>query len=141
MATANTPVVVVPTLSITGWARTPEDMAYYLFAYLYEADKNQSTIYGKNVCTLAYLNATYGKDIPEFCGQLRTMLETYLGRHFDQVNVDITHDDTAGNTGSLVNVYINSTVYKNGRKYSFGHLVQKNGQVAKLLTLVNGDYI
>ena len=131
----------VPTLSPTGWARTPEDMAYFLFAYLYEADKNQSTIYGKNVSTISDLNAMYGNDIPEFCSKLKEMLSDYLGRHFDQVDIDITHNDNATNETSLVNVVISSSIYHNGRKYSFGHMIEKNGQVARLLTQVNGSYI
>lgn len=131
----------VPTLSITGWAKTPEDMAYFLFAHAYESEKNQTTIYGDNVTNIQWLNERYGKDIPEFCAQLREGLTKYLERHYDSVQVDITHNDNASNPGSLITVTISTIVYKDGRKYSFGHLVEKNGQVAKLLTMINGAYV
>lgn len=133
--------VCVPTLSLTGWAKTPEDMAYFLFAHAYESDKNQTIIYGDNVTSISWLNERYGRDITEFCAQLRSTFTNYLERHYDSVVVDISHNDNPTNTSSLITVTISSVVYKDGRKYSFGHLVEKNGQVAKLLTLVNGNYV
>ncbi len=131
----------VPALSITGWAGSPEDKAYYLFAHFYESEKNQTQVYGKNVTNLQWLCAQFEHDIPEFCGQLRKDLSKYLQRYYDQVEIDTTHNDNKSNPGSIVKVTVSSTVYVDGIKYSFGHLVEKNGKIAKLLTLVNGTYI
>lgn len=131
----------VPALSVTGWASSPEDKAYYLFSHFYESEKNQTLIYGKNVTNLQWLCSQYDHDIPEFCAQLRNALTSYLGRYYDQVEINTAHDDGPNNPGSIVKVTVSSTVYENGIKYSFGHLVEKNGKVAKLLTLVNGEYV
>jgi hypothetical protein len=130
---------VVPTLSPVGWARSPEDKAFFLFSHFYESEKNQTRVYGNNVSNLQWLNAEYGTDIPEFCAQLRKTLTDYLGRHFDSVNVDVTSDMNT-NPGSQINIKVSSSVFENGIKYSFGHLVQQNGKVVKLLTLINGSY-
>lgn len=133
--------VVLPTLSPSGWVKSPEEKAYFAFAHLYEAQKNQSLLYGKNVSNMQWLAAQYGHDIPEFCAQLRLCLEKYLGRYFEAVSVNISHNDTPANPGSKVNVTISSEVWDNGKRYSFGHLVEMNGKIAKLLTLINGEYV
>src|SRR5437763_514978 len=130
---------VVPTLSPVGWARSPEDKAYFLFSHFYESQKNQTRVYGNNVANLQWIVPTYGSDIPEFCAQLRKTLNDYLGRNFDSINVDVT-SNLSSNLGTQVDVTISTSVYQDGIKYSFGHLVQMNGKISKLLTLINGTY-
>lgn len=130
----------LPALSITGWAKAPEEKAYYMFAHFYESQKNQTTIYGTNVTNLQWLVSMYGDDPAEFAGQVRVALTNYLGRYFDQVEVDVTHDSGPQNPGTKVNFTVASNVYENGVRYSFGHLVEQNGKVARLLSLINGDY-
>ncbi len=131
---------VVPTLSPIGWAKSPEDKAYFLFSHFYESMKNQSRTYGNNVSNLQWLVERYGKNVPEFCAQLRNTLDAYLGRHFESVSIDVTSDLNVNSQSGLANVTISSSVYENGIRYSFGHLVQMNGKVTKLLTLINGNY-
>lgn len=131
-----------PSLSLSGWAKSPEDVAYFLFADFYESQKNQTQTYGNNVSNLQWLVAEYGHDIPLFCQKLRETLTNYLNRYYDQVDIETAYESTAQNPGSLVKVTVSSTVYDNGVKYSFGHLVEKNGKVGKLLTLIaDGTYV
>lgn len=130
----------LPALSITGWAKAPEEKAFYLFSHFYESEKNQTTIYGSNVTNLQWLVSMYGHDPYEFCAQLRLALTKYLDRYYDQVEVDVVSDNGPMNPETKVNFTVTSNVYEDGIRYSFGHLVEKNGKIAKLLSLINGTY-
>lgn len=130
----------LPALSITGWAKAPEEKAFYLFSHFYESEKNQTTFYGSNVTNLQWLVSMYGHDPYEFAGQLRLALTNYLARYYDQVEVDVESDVGPQNVGVKVNFTVSSNVYEGGVRYSFGHLVEQNGKIAKLLSLINGTY-
>ena len=134
---------VVPTLSSSGWVSSAQEKADMLFAHFYESDKFQTYLYGDNVSNLQYVIERSGHDMIAVVSSLRATLETYLGRYYDTVNVDISTADTTPDLPSgkiILRVYC--TVTDNGKDYSFGRLIEAmNSKLEKVVKINNSETV
>lgn len=135
--------VAVPTLSSRGWVRAPAEKADYLLAYFFESDHFQTYLYGNTVVSLPYLVEQHGHDPLTFCNQLQQVMQDFLGRHFDSVQVEVTSDDNAAynanpNPASAVTVRIWASVVQDGKEYSVLKLIETaNSKLVKVINLNN----
>lgn len=115
----------VPTLSSSGWVKTPAEKIDFLMTYFVYTIKNQTTVFGSNATSLQACLENAGNDMNAACANVRSALITYLGRYYDSVNVDVTFALTDPTTSaSLTTMSITITVTENGLSYSIEQLLQ-----------------
>jgi hypothetical protein len=128
----------VPTLSSAGWVVTPAQKADYLMAHFYEAMNNQSYIFPGEVSSIQYVIEKNAGDIPATCQAIQQVLEKYLSRYYPNTTVQVSSDDTSGNTSSQVNLTIYISALEAGETYAFTSLIQMaNSKFVKAINLNN----
>lgn len=131
-------IIPVPSLSAAGWITSPAEKADALFAHFYESEKSQTYLYGGNVSNLQWLIEQYGHNVIELAAQIRSTIELYLGRYYDAVNAQVTHNDNEDNPTNSITLSIHCDVTENGKLYSFGKLLNvTNSKIEKIININN----
>jgi len=132
-------VIPVPTLSPVGYARSIEDKADFAMAYLFAADKSQTSLFDRSAVTsIPWILQNKGEDIPGLMIMLRDALYNYLQRYFDSVECSVDSDLLQPATTNQVQVKIDITVTDNGLSYSFGRLLNMTeGRFTSLTKIMN----
>jgi hypothetical protein len=136
MATNVTPV---PSLTVGGWIVTPQQKADLLMAYFYESMNNQTYVFQGQITSIQYLIEQNAGSMPKTCDGIRTALETYLGRYYQSVIVQVTSDDvTSGNQSSEITLTIYISVTEAGQVYGFTQLISMaDSKFLKAVTINN----
>jgi hypothetical protein len=131
-----------PTLTLSGWVTASAEKADYLIAHFFEADAAQSYLYNGNISSLQYIVEQYSNNIVALTQQLRTALEQYLGRYYDNCVVEVTSNDNATNTTGSITLSLYVRVSDDGQTYSFGKLLQiSNNKISKIIDMNNNQSI
>lgn len=126
---------VVPTLSPSGWVRSPSEKLDRIFAYFFEAQYSQSAIYDNAIYSLQYLVEEYGKDEYRLAEQIKNTLLIYLGKYFDSVNLDTRAEKNESNE---ITISIYATVMQNNQEYSVGKMLSVFGnKITKIIAMNN----
>lgn len=112
--------IVVPSLSAKGWVRALPEKCDTLLAHFYASDINQSLLYANNVTNVQGILQRNMHDIDGLCQDMRTMLEGYMSRYFDQATVTVT-DDRATNPSNKITLNIRIEITDDGRYYDAGY--------------------
>lgn len=130
--------IPVPCLSLAGWVSSPSEKADALIAHFYESDKAQTLIFGDHVSNLQYVVEQYGHDIIALQQNLRIVLETYLGRYYDAVNVEIQSNNSMSDPVAKIELRVYADVTDGDQHYSFGKLLMiSNSKIEKIASLNN----
>jgi hypothetical protein len=127
-------VIPVPTLSPEGWVVSLSGKADRLFAHFYVSDKKQSRLYGDNVANIQSIVAEYGHDATEFTQQIRGVLERYLLRYYQAVDITAFNTDGPDNVNSTYDVSVSILITEDGKQFQFSHLINMvDGLFAKIV--------
>lgn len=117
----------VGTLSVRGWAKTPEDMIRELMNHYTEAGASQSVIYRGKIKSLAYTKAMLAQQPDTMADQVKQDLLDLYGQYFDdpQCTVDVTYD-TDSDVRFNLNIQL-SVVYKGVRMDAVNYVETVDG--------------
>jgi hypothetical protein len=133
-------ITPVPTLSLAGWVVTPQQKADYLMAYFYESMNNQTYIFNGQVISIQYLIEQNAGNMAKTCDAVRTALEQYLGRYYQDAIVQVTTDDvTDDNPSSLINMTISMSVVEGGVPYGISQLISLSNSKFMQAVTINND--
>jgi len=124
-------IAAVPTLSTSGWVKTPAEKIDLLITYFVYTIENQTTLYkGASTSFQQILESNMG-NMDSTVAATRSALISYLSRYYASVNVDVSYElSDPTNSLSLATMSIAATVTENDQTYS----------IEKALTLVNGKF-
>ena len=132
--------VPVPSLSLLGWVDAAAQKADLLISHIFEADKSQTYIYGKQVTSLQWIIEEYGSDILTVCRELRSAIESYLNRYYDTALVEVTSNDSPTLNTSSITLNLYCKVTEGGQEYSFGKLLEiTDSKIAKIMNFNNNE--
>lgn len=120
----------VGTLSVRGWAKTPEDMIRELMNHYTEAGASQSVIYRGKIKSLAYTKAMLAQSPDAMAEQVKQDLTDLYGVYFDSVecNVDVTYEADSDVRFNL-NIQL-SVVYNGVRMDAVNYVETVDGESA-----------
>lgn len=122
-------IIPVPTLSPKGMITEIVAKTDTLIAHYFASDAGQSYMSRRTIGSLAPLLQQSGNDIPLLKEKIRNSLESYLGRYYETVVVNVD-DDTSTNLSNRIELKVSCKVTQGGEGYD----------VANLLSLVNGKF-
>jgi hypothetical protein len=116
-------MIYVPTLSEDGWVSDGKSQGAYLFAHLFESNYSQSSIYKGNISSLAYVFAMYPEDPDHTMSLLQNMLQTYYGRYFSDVTVEIKQQPDPNNTAQVAFYVYLAYTDNNGEQQTLANII------------------
>lgn len=129
----------IPTLTPKGFVTSITDKTDTAMLNFYLSQYSQTNMYRGARRPLPYLVQQFGQDAKAFSDALDIELTTYLGRLFEnaEVEVDYTED------GKSINLRLDVIIRDNGREYSLGHEIQTaNSKVIDIIDINNtGSFI
>ncbi len=132
------PSQVLPTMSTDGWVDSPTVKADRLFAHFLVSEYSQTALYAGNVSSLPYL-IQKNKEAPlSTANDIKTTLEVYFSRYYDQVEVECSWIDVEPDGGKAeIQIYA-SLIDSDGISISLGKAVSiVDSKVQKVATLNN----
>lgn len=131
--------VLYPSLSEDGWVNSPEKTADYLLSCFFIAEYSQTYFFKDQVASLPWiLQQTQGK-IMDACIQVRSTLNTYFSRYFNNVVVDVQEEPNPENpTKGQISIYVKFADHQ-GKEYSLGKLLKVSDTIVEsIINLNNG---
>jgi hypothetical protein len=142
VATSNITGTPVPTLSTFGWVTNPAEKADFLLVHFFYSEKNQTSIYGDGVSNLQWILEQNTGNVEGALSQIKSTINTYLGRYYDSVTVDaVTQEVDAEESSSRMEVVLNISVSDGGLDYSLNRLVSILNGRFKAFTTMNNEEI
>ena len=132
------PSQVLPTMSTDGWVDSPTVKADRLFAHFLVSEYSQTALYTGNVSSLAYL-IQKNKEAPmSTANEIKTALNVYFSRYYDQVEVDCNWTDVDPEGGKAeIQIYA-SLIDSDGISISLGRAISiVDSKVQKVAALNN----
>jgi hypothetical protein len=127
----------LPSLSAQGMITEIVKKTDRAIAHFFASDANQDQLFVGNIANFSMLLQQAGNDIPRLKDQLRSTLETYLGRYYDLVIVSVD-DDTDVNPSNRITLKFSAIVTQGGERYDVAHLLSLiNGKFEKITKLNN----
>lgn len=128
---------IIGSLSTEGWLKELAVKADRLLSYFFISEYSQTELYPGQISSLPYLIKQYGSNEEELRTQVSRQLQTYLSRHFEQVDVTAS-TNVISETDYRLELRLNITVYDNNVQYNLGRLVQSvNSKVLSIVTINN----
>lgn len=124
--------VYYPTLSEEAWANTPGKIADMMMSHFLTSNFSQSYIFAGFVSSFPYILATNQGNIPSVITATRIALESFFGRLFNNVNVEVT--DMSDNTSKATIKIAIDFFDSEGTAHSVGELLETSGLVFKRVT-------
>lgn len=129
----------VLSLSTFGVITNVAEKADLLLTHFVYSEKNQTTLYGNNVASLAFILQDNSNSINACCLAIRQTLQVYLGRYFDSVSVDVTYtDENPDKSSTQVRIKLSVTISDNGQEYQLSRLLRTiDGKFKEFVNLNN----
>jgi hypothetical protein len=127
-----------PSLSESGWITDSRQIGDYLFAHFFASNYSQTQIYIGQVSSMAYIIATNADDIDKTVSTLQQQLQTYFGRYFSTVTVEIRYFENPEDANKVdLTIYIGYTDSE-GNEFTIGRLLSElDSQTYKITKLIN----
>jgi hypothetical protein len=132
-------VLLLPTVSESGWIKDPISIFDRLMAYCLVADHSQTLLYKSHITSIPKIIQEEQGNITNLTLKLSDKLTTYLNRYFKTSSVSVT-DVTEDPDDSKVSlgIYVSVTDF-NDKTYTFSKLLMtQNGIVKKIIDINNG---
>lgn len=111
---------VIPQLGPQGYVNSntsPGEVMQLEFAHMWECDFSQSVVFAEKVHSLQYLIHEYSKKPEELMNQMRRMLIDSIGKHFDDIEVDVYKKVNNEDAPDVeYGIIIEMVGYKNGER-------------------------
>lgn len=129
--------IPVPSLSAKGWITSPYEKIDLLLAQFYASDVNQSNLYKGHIANVQGILQKNMHDLDSLKQNMRSALETYLGRYYQLATVIVT-DDTATNPSNNVTLRLSISVVEEGQQRDAAYLASfVDSKFEKILNLNN----
>lgn len=133
-------IIPVPTMSTLGWVTDPASKFDFLLSHFFLSDYNQTYLYKGYVASLPKIIETNGNNIDGAIYDLRSSLNNYLTRYYDQVEVEVVLVTPLKENDPSVELNINIGVTDAGTKNIYGRLLSTvNGKMDKLIKINNNN--
>ncbi len=130
-------IPAVPSLSTDGWVTDIRKKADLVLAHYFASDYSQSNVFLSKITSLAYQVQQAGSNTFELKRLIESDLQQYLGRYFDNVQVDIRIEDEDSSGTNRYNIVFDATVAENGIRYSVGRLIEvQNSKIKRIVKLL-----
>lgn len=127
--------IFYPSLSPDAWITNTSSQVDLMFSHFFASDYSQSYIYESKVSSFAWVLQQAQGDISYTCTLLRSTLQTYFGRFFQTVTVEVKEDETTSNSSAAaINIYVQVTDHT-GAQVTLGKVINNLG--TKLQTIIN----
>jgi hypothetical protein len=130
-------VVPAPVLGPSGYTTGLREKADYLTSWLFTTDGLQSNLYANTIISLPAIIQKFAGDIPRLCIEMRSALEEYYGRYYDQALVNVS-SDSATTEGTKVTLKMGIEVSEQGQNYQIARLINiADSKISKIINLNN----
>jgi hypothetical protein len=107
-------------------------------AYYFSSDFSQSNTFKGYITALAKQIQQHGNDPQDLERFVTDEMQTYFGRYFDTVTVNVTTDLPSPTDPTRLNLTTSVIVTENGQNYSLGRLIETlNGKIARITKINN----
>lgn len=128
---ANRPV---PTLSSIGWKNEIRDKIDTLMSYFFYSDYSQSNVYLGNITSLPKIIEEHGNNELNIKTEMEYKLQTYLGRYFDAVEIDVKVNIPEDSVDNRMEIVCSALVAEKGVKYDISRLLRlKDGKLNEII--------
>jgi len=129
-------VVILPTLSDKHWVVDPVSKADMLFAHFMAGSNTQTYMYTSEVSSLPYLLQKYGHNPNEFATNVKTRLQIYYQRYYDNVDIQVYAKEEVEGTNRY-SIHLDMIVSDDGGKeIQLGRILTINdGKMQKVVKL------
>lgn len=130
---------VVPSLT-SGWVGAASEKIDLLISAWLTSDYSQSVVFHGKIMSLPHAIAKLGHDPDQLMESMRHQLDTYLGRYYDSVEVDVTYEylikDAIGGPYAIKFILAAST---NGVRVNLAQGLEiRDSKVSKIFDISNG---
>lgn len=130
-------VAAVPSLSTDGWVTDIRKKADLVMAHYFASDYSQSNVFLSKITSLAYQVQREGHNTFELKRLIESDLQQYLGRYFDNVQIDVRIEDEDASGTNRYNIVFDATVAEHGIRYSLGRLIEvQNSKIKRIVKLL-----
>lgn len=131
--------IVLPSLTEDGWVLSEAKQADYLLSHFFLSDYSQSYIYNNEVSSFSWIVAQHDGDPVMMSINLKSTLERYFLKYFNEVDLEITNEKDPYNDNKVIlKIYMQFTG-KDNKTYNLGKLVfLENTIVKKIVDINNG---
>ena len=127
----------VATLSEAGWVSGVAEKLDLLLAYYQLSEHSQSNTYLGRIASLPYHIQQFGDDELRLRQAMQDTLSAFIGRHVDQVDVNVNIIPMVSDPGRL-DIHLRVVVVDDGTTYDAGWVIQTiEGKLAKIFKLNN----
>lgn len=134
-----TSLATMPSLSEDGWVTDSIKTADYLLSHLFLSERSQSYLYNNNITSLPYILQTTQGDITQTITLLRSSIEEYFSRYFNNVVVevtDVTSEDEPSKASISLFVQFSD---KENIEHNLGKIIEtSNLTISKIIDINNG---
>lgn len=127
--------IVLPALSEDAWVFTDQKQADYLFSHFFLTNYSQTQLYLRQVTSFAWIIQNNLGNMSKTQAEVQGALETYFGRFFPQVDVEVMAKPHAEKEDQFeLYIYLSFTG-KDGNNYNLAKLARIQG--SKIKSVVN----
>lgn len=129
---------LLPTLSQEGWVQSTAEQADYLLSHFFTSLYSQTYLYNSNVSSFQWIIQNSQGDMEKTKSKLTSVLTAYYGRYFDNVEVNVTHEQIPEESSQ-----VNLTIYvyfidKTGKEFVLGKTLEMlNSKISKIISINN----
>jgi len=127
---------ILPTLSTSGWLKTPKQIMSKMLVDCLLANYSQSSIFRGNITSIPYLAATYQKNPDLMVAETDIALKKYFERVFSVVTIEVTHELKNDNV-STYDLYVTVSIVEKGQSHSLATVASVDNGVISLLKTLN----
>jgi len=132
-------MIVVPSLSSSGWLSEIAERADALMAYYVTSEYSQSYIYEKRITSLPYHVQQYGNDPLALESRVNSDLREYFLRYFENIDLTVKTSVPDVDDPNRINLRVDCIIYDNGYRYSLGREIRTaNKKVIAVFNASNG---
>lgn len=131
----------LPSLSTYAWVKNPAEKVDFCMAHFVASEKNQTSLFAKNVSNLQWILEQYTEDMVGASDAVRRTLNTYLERYFDDINVEteITEFNSEESLSRMV-LIIRISIVDKGENYSVQRVMSiQDGRFKAFIQLNNEE--
>src|SRR5574343_1210399 len=132
-------MLLLPTVSESGWVRDPVSIFDRLLSYMIVSDYSQTNLYRGNITSIPKILQQHQGNITDMTIALGDNIGRYLGRYYKTASaeaLDITED--INDSKVTLSLYVKVTDYYN-QSHVLSRMIEKqNGIVKKIININNG---